>query len=56
MALKSKASGGFLFHLYQARINVNVASIGTMNPQVHLSYGGITMKSKVANGQDQNPH
>ncbi|CAG9318351.1 unnamed protein product [Blepharisma stoltei] len=56
MALKSKASGGFLLNLFQARLSISVASIGTMNPQVHIHYGCLTMKSKTATGQDQNPH
>ena len=53
--LESKVSGGFSLTIYQARLDTSVSSLGTMSPQIQITYSGITVKTKTAAGMDRLP-
>ena len=53
--LESKVSGGFSLTVCQARLDISVSSIGTMNPQIQINYSGISIKTKIANDMDRLP-
>ena len=55
MLLESKASAGFTLTIYQARLDISVSSLGTMNPQIQINYSGLSVKTKSATGKDRLP-
>ena len=46
---------GYTLNIFQARLDVSVSSIGTMSPQVLISFEKFLMKTKVAHDMDRLP-
>jgi C2 domain len=55
MLLESKVSGGFSLTVFQARLDISVSAIGSMNPQIQISYSGVSIKTRAATGMDRLP-
>ena len=51
MALKSKATGGFVITIHQARLDLNLATIGNMAPFVELHYSSLSLSTRTTSYQ-----